>query len=342
MIVINGRFLRSSRPTGMHRVARALVDSALALGLGGEVFAPPGIDDARVARTVWAPPGRFGDHAWEQISLPVAARGRPILSLLNTAPAAPHRAATMVHDVAFRVGSQWHTSGSRVYDAAVMVAARRARVVLTPSEAIAGELAAEGLRRDRIRVVRPAADDRWRPQPAERVSDVRARFGLERPYFLMIGWQHPRKDVRTVIEAHRRLVRTVPHDLALAGTGHASFRNVELPADASIRELGYVADDDLPALMGGAAAFAYPSLYEGFGIPVVEALQCGTPTIASDLPVLHEASGDAATFVAAGDVDGWQAAMSAAVAGELPRGEAPRWTWEDAGRQLISALAPLL
>jgi glycosyltransferase involved in cell wall biosynthesis len=341
-LIVNGRFLRSEHPTGMHRVARALVDSARARGLPGELFAPPGVADPRVDRIVWSPRGRFGDHAWEQASLPIAAKGRPVLSLLNTAPVALSRAATMVHDLAFRVGPEWYSAGLRLYGAVVMAAARRAAVVLTPSHAIAEELVQAGLRSERVRVVRPAAEEVWRPQPAERVEEVRRRFNLQRPYVLTSGWLNPRKDVQTVIEAHRQLVPAVPHDLVLVGAPSPTFRSPQPPPDSSIRVLGYVTDEDLPALTSGAAAFVYPSLYEGFGLPVVEALQCGTPTIASDLPVLREASGGAAHFVPCRDVAAWRGAMEAGLSGGLPRGQVPRWTWDDAAVQLLSALEPLL
>jgi glycosyltransferase involved in cell wall biosynthesis len=341
-LVVNGRFLRSPRPTGMHRVARALVDHALARGLAAEVLAPPGVEDPRVDRTVWAPRGRFGDHVWEQVSLPLAARGRPVLSLLNTAPVAAASAATMVHDLGFKVRPQWYSAGVRLYGSVVLAAARRARVVIVPSNVIAGELAEIGLAPGRVAVVRPAADGRWRPQPQAAIEAVRRRFALERPYCLIVGWQHPRKDVGTVIEAHRRVVRDVPHDLVLAGTGSPTFGEVRLPDEPSLRVLGYPSDGELVALMSGAAAFAFPSLYEGFGIPVVEALRCGTPTLASDLPVLREASGGAAHFVACGDVEAWAAAIRSALDGEIPAQAPPSWSWDDAAGALLSALEPLL
>lgn len=341
-LVVNGRFLRSSTPTGIHRVARALVDAALAQGLDAQVLAPPGAAARGEHRTVWGPPGRLGDHLWEQVSLPLAARGRPVLSLLNTAPVAVRHQATMVHDLGFRVAPEWYSAGTRAYGAVVLAAARRAQRVLTVSTAIADELVEAGLSRSRIRVVRPAAESTWAPQPAERVELVRQRFGLERPYCLLIGWLHPRKDAQTVIEAHRRLVGSCPHDLVLVGTGHPSWQDVPPPAEATVRILGYVEDDDLVALMAGAAAFLYPSRYEGFGIPVVEALQCGTPAIVSDLAVLRETSRGGAHFVSCGDVEGWARAMGAAIAGELAPGSAPEWTWADAAGQLISALSPLL
>lgn len=341
-LVVNGRFLRSAHPTGMHRVAKSLFDAARARGLPGELWAPPGISDPRVDRIVRSARGRFGDHVWEQVSLPVTAGRRPTLSLLNTAPVAPRRAATMVHDLAFRVGPQWYARGGRGYGAVVMQAARRATVVLTPSQAIADELVEAGLNAARVRVVRPAVDDRWRPQHAERVDQVRGRFDLQRPYCLTAGWLNPRKDAGTVIEAHRRIVGRLPHDLVLVGAASPTFRSMPPPSDPSIRVLGYANDDDMLALMSGSAAFLYPSLYEGFGLPVVEAMSCGTPAIASDLRVLREASGNAAHFAPVGDVDAWASAMGAAVSGELASAPAPSWSWDDAAEQLLTALEPLL
>jgi glycosyltransferase involved in cell wall biosynthesis len=340
-LVINGRFLRSAQPTGMHRVAVELTDAARARGLDAEVLAPPGVSDSRADRRPWAPPGRFGDHAWEQLSLPVAARGRPILSLLNTAPVLPRRAATMVHDLAFNV-REWHAAGHGAYGAVVLGAARRAAVVLTPSYTVAGELAEAGIDRHRISVVRPAIDLRWRPHTTTAIDAVRAKFGLERPYCLMVGWQNPRKDVATIVDAHARLVRELPHDLVLVGAGSSTYKPVTLPDLASVRELGYVADDDLAALTSGAAAFVYPSVYEGFGLPVVEAIASGAPTIASDIPVLREATGGAAHFVARGDPGAWIEAIRTALRGELANGEIPAWTWDDAAGQLLDALAPIL
>jgi glycosyltransferase involved in cell wall biosynthesis len=325
----------------MHRVAGALVDAALARGLDAELLAPPGVTDPRVARHVWAPRGRLADHVWEQVSLPAAARGRPILSLLNTAPVLPRRAATMVHDLGFRV-REWHASGHWAYGATVMASARRAAVILTPSHAIAAELAQAGFDARRISVVRPAVDERWRRREPDAIDAVRARFELQRPYCLMVGWLSPRRDAGTVVAAHARLVRDVPHDLVLVGTGSPTFRRVELPDLPSIRVLGYVEDDELAALMSGASACVYPSVYEGFGLPLVESLACEAPTIASDLPVLREATGGAAHFVAPGDVPAWEAAIRAAMAGKLRCGPAPKWSWDDAAGQLLEALAPIL
>ena len=341
-LAVNGRFLRSAQPTGMHRVARSLVGATRQRGVPVEVMVPPGVRDPMADRTVWGPPGRFGDHLWEQALLPRAVRGRPLLSLLNTAPVAPHNAAVMVHDLAFRVGPQWYSRSIRLYGAMVMAAARRARVVLTVSESVASELVQAGIGMQHITVVRNAVADDMRPATAEVLAEVRARHRLERPFLLLVGWSNPRKDAMTVVRAHLRLSDRIEHDLVLTGADSPTFRSVDLPEGQSIRHLGYVSDLDLVALMTAADAFVYPALYEGFGLPPLEAMRCGTPAIVSDLPVLHESTGEQATFVPVGDVEQWERAMESALRGELVATPGPAWSWSDAADVMIQALRPLL
>jgi len=341
-LAVNGRFLRNPRPTGMHRVSRSLLAAARARGLAAEVLVPPGVHDKDADRVVWGPPGRFGDHAWEQLTLPAAIRGRPLLSLLNTSPVVHRRTAVMVHDLAFRYGPGWFARSIALYGAVVMAAARRSAVVLTVSAAVAAELAAAGIEARRIAVVRPAVDAAIAPADPARVADLRATHNLGRPYLLVVGWSNPRKDVATVVRAHARLAQRVPHDLVLVGSDSKTFGRVDLPDLESIRVLGYVDDDDLVALMTGAAALLYPTLYEGFGLPPLESIACGTPAIVSDLPVTREATQGEAHFVAAGDVASWEARMEQAVAGTLAPGRPPSWTWDDAAASLQAAIAPLL
>jgi len=108
----------------------------------------------------------------------------------------------------------------------------------------------------------------------------------------------------------------------------------------SLLSLGFVTDDDLAALLTGASALIYPSRYEGFGRPALEAWRCGTVALVSDLPAIREATLDRATYLPPGDVSAWAAAMVAAVDGEIPVPEPDRWTWADAARELITSLTP--
>jgi glycosyltransferase involved in cell wall biosynthesis len=264
------------------------------------------------------------------------------LSLANTAPVAARRSAVMVHDLATRVGPEWFRRELRLYGALSLAAARRADVVLTVSEQVADELAVAGVAPKRISIVRSAIAEDFRRASDDDIAAVRARFALNRPFILHVGWADPRKDAATLAAAHLQVLEEDPHDLVLAGLAHRNFAPVVLPEAPSIRRVGFVSDAELRALFSGAAAFAFPSRYEGFGLPPIEAMACGTATLVSDLPALRESTEGRAVYVAAGDVEAWADALRAALAGAVAPGEAPSWTWGDAGDQLMTALAPLL
>jgi alpha-1,3-rhamnosyl/mannosyltransferase len=105
--------------------------------------------------------------------------------------------------------------------------------------------------------------------------------------------------------------------------------------------LGYVDDAALPPLMTGAAALVYPSLYEGFGLPPLEAVACGTPALVSDLPAVREATAGSAVLLPVGDVDVWAEAMRMALGGAIVPGTPPSWTWDEAGRALVAVIGEL-
>ena len=338
-LVVNGRFLRAA-PVGLHRVARSMLDAATAAGLATEVLAPPGVDDPRATRRVWGPPGRFGDHAWEQVSLPLAAGRRRVLSLANTAPLAARHGISTVHDLAPLVGPQWFARSVQAYARLCVAGARSAELVLTVSETVAGELAAAGVRRDRVRVVRPAVDPSFVPAAPQAVDAVRVAYRLDRPYALFVGWADPRKNLPLAVAAHRAARAGAPHDLAVVGRPHVTFAPVAVPDDPSVRRLGYVPDDDLRALLTGAAALLYPSRYEGFGLPPLEAWACGTPALVADIPVLRESTGGAGELLPLDDVEAWADGLRRAVSGDLATPPPPRRTWADVGAELAAALRP--
>lgn len=335
-VVVNGRFLRGT-PTGLHRVARSLLDASRAAGLDAEVLAPPGVDDPRVDRVLSAPHGAIGDHVWEQLVLPASAGSRLVLSLANTAPVAARRGAVLVHDLAPLVGPHWFAPRMQVYARVVLAAARRAETVLTVSDVVADQLRERGVVAP-VTVVPNAVGDDVRPASPDAVDEVLARLSIRQPYIVFVGWADPRKDVATALAAHRLAARSVPHRLVLTGLAHRNFAPVVVPDLDTIVRPGYVADDDLRALLTGAAALVYPSRYEGFGLPPLEAWACGTPALVSDIPVLRESTEGRATYVAAGDVDAWADAIAAAVRGEIPAPAPSTRTWQDAARLLLTAL----
>lgn len=336
-VVVNGRFLRAT-PTGLHRVGRSLLDAMTSAGLAATVAAPTGVRDPRVD-TVWPAPGvRGGDHVWEQAVLPARAGRRVVLSLTNTAPVLARHGVVLVHDLAPLVGPHWFDRRMHGYARLVLAAARRADAVMTVSAQVADELHAHRVRAP-ITVVHNAVDADVRPAPADAVEETLHRLSVRPPYVLFVGWADPRKDVATAVAAHRLAATSVPHRLVLTGHAHRNFAPVVVPDLDTVIRPGYVADDDLRALLTGAAALLYPSRYEGFGTPPLEAWACGTPALVTDIPVLRESTEGRGTYLPPGDVTAWAEAIVAAVRGELPTPRPSARTWADAATDAMAALS---
>ena len=155
---------------------------------------------------------------------------------------------------------------------------------------------------------------------------------------MFVGCADPRKDLPTAVAAHRLARDSVPHDLVLVGRPHVTFAHVDVPAEPTVRALGYVPDDDIRALLTGADALLYPSRYEGFGLPPLEAWACGTPALIADIPVLRETTAGAGTLLPPGDVSAWAEALAAAVRGELSVPPLPTRSWADVGAELADIL----
>ncbi len=157
---------------------------------------------------------------------------------------------------------------------------------------------------ERIRVVYPGLEQEFVPRDEKEIASVRRRYGIERPYILGLGTVQPRKNFARLIEAYHALRgrKDIPHKLVIGGgTGWLGASIIEtidaLGLHDDVLMIGYVQDIDLPALYSGAAVFAFPSLYEGFGIPVLEAMACGTPVVAANTSSLPEVAGEAALLV---------------------------------------------
>lgn len=208
---------------------------------------------------------------------------------------------------------------------------------------------------ERIRVVPPGVDADWFEAPATRnVADVLARLGITRGYYLHVGTLQPRKNLDRLVSAYERLpeAEQARRQLVLVGQyGWCAEELVErldtLRPRRRVVWVDYVGRDDLRALYAGAGAFVFPSLAEGFGLPVVEALASGLPVIASDLPVLREVGGLLPRFFPPHDVDALSAAM-AEIGGDgdpassddlvaLRRSHARRYDWESTAMLTIAA-----
>jgi alpha-1,3-rhamnosyl/mannosyltransferase len=201
---------------------------------------------------------------------------------------------------------------------------------------------------EKISVIHHGIADVFFDVPPERASEVRSRYALERPYLLFVGTIEPRKNVDTLLDAYQSLAPSLrgEFDLVLAGPpGWAQAETMARlrPSSPGVRYLGYVAERDLPGLFAGAAAFVYPSLYEGFGFPVVQAMAAGTPVITSAVSALPEVSGGAALLIDPRS----QAALGDAIAclltspsrrealAALGRANARRFSWPECARQSL-------
>jgi glycosyltransferase involved in cell wall biosynthesis len=300
----------------------------------------------RVIRPPEALAHRAG-HAWEQAALPVLARGAQLLySPANLAPLASRRNVVVIHDVAALSHQEWYGRVYAGYQRALLPAiARRARLLVTVSEFSRGELVdVLGADPARVTVVPDGVDERFNPSADP--GPVRAAHQLDRPYVLAVGTRVARKNLAALAGAARRL-GAAGVELVHAGSGRAYMRAE--PA-GSLRELGYVAEEHMPGLYAGALALAMPSLYEGFGLPCLEAMACGTPVVASNRAALPETTGGAALLVDPDDENAFTEALENLVADNAFREQqaersiehARPFTWERTAALTDEAIEGLL
>ena len=312
MIALNARAAARPELGGVERWARELAARL----------------DARVLRPPAALAHRAG-HLWEQAVLPARARGADVLvNPANLAPLAFRRNVVVIHDAAALREPGWYSRSYVAWQRAVLPAiARRALRVVTVSEFSRGELA-ELLGVDAAIV--PGGVDHARFVPGAPRED--------RPYVLTVAGATARKNLAALGETARRLAaRGI--ELLAAGPERPQFRAEQaLP----VRALGEVPDAELPGLYAGALAFVLPSLYEGFGLPCLEAMACGVPVVASDRGALPETCGDAALLVDPTDQPAIADAVDAAIGddGLRERGlrRAAQFSWDRTAAELTALL----
>ncbi len=260
--------------------------------------------------------------AWEQIRLPGLLRRASVGVHHGPHYTMPERSpvprVVTVHDLSFFESPAWHErSKVLLFRRAIRVAARRAAVVVCPSRATATELA-RWCRVDAEVVVAHHGVDTVRFSPAEEAADADAsvlaaldeRLGAGAPFLAFVGTLEPRKDVPTLVRSFARVAHRHPDAvLVLAGSPGWGATAVDEAVAASgvadrVVRTGYVADAAVPALLRRAVAAVYPALYEGFGLPALEALSCGAPLVTTTGSAMEEVAGDAAVLVAPGDSDG--------------------------------------
>ena len=268
------------------------------------------------------------------------------LTVPMSPPVTPAALVATVHDLfPLTMPEQFTGRGARLMRRGLDQIRSRARIVAVPSSAVAADCEQQGFQPDRLRVVpwgAPSID----PKQVDRaeIARVRQRYGLNGPFVLFVGTLEPRKGLATLAEAMTRLDRP-DVTLAIAGPdGWGTDLDVLVAGVASpVARLGFVPSADLPALERAADAFCYPSVAEGFGLPVLEAMAAGAAVVTTAGTSMAEVAGDAARLAPAGDAPALAAALREVIddaerCGPLRQravGRAAEYTWSRTAQQMV-------
>jgi glycosyltransferase involved in cell wall biosynthesis len=349
---INGKFT-AQRITGVQRVAYELTRALQLVDLRSndiELVVPrnatePGASLLSKRCCPW-----FMGNVWEQIALPLTTSGETLISLCNTSPLIKRRQIVMVHDMAtFDVPYAFSKKFRLWYKLVFAAIHRNAKIILTVSE-FSKERICRHLNIDpsRVFVINPGIDH------MERVHSDRsvlARLELATtPYCLLVGSLDPRKNLRRALAAVEQLGHLSEVKFVVVGGKNSRVFGTQTPTSTpenrQVLWAGFVTDGELKALYENARLLAFPSLYEGFGLPPLEAMYCGCPAVVSREASLPEACGDAALYCDATSVDDIAAKMAQMLGDDSLRAryrqlglsQARKYRWERAARQLMKVL----
>jgi len=305
---------------------------------------------------VLAPAGPAKKIFWEQSILPAKLKKYSVDLYHGPAFAVPFiktcPQVVTIHDASFTLTPERHPLYRRLYYRATVPAVmRNADAIITVSQSTKSDLLQlASIPPEKILAVPLGVDPRFRPVGNQnQLFSLRQKYRLPRPFVLFVGMIEPRKNLQLLIDSYLSGHFFDRFDLVLAGSLGWDYSQLLQKIDASgkrkhIRLPGYVEDADLPALYAAAEVFVYPSIYEGFGLPVLESMACGTPVITSSVSSLPEVAGDAALLVDPRDAAALTSALQKLLADKSLRDEfalrgldrAASFTWDQTAQKTLS------
>jgi glycosyltransferase involved in cell wall biosynthesis len=364
-IAINAHLLSAEagyRRAGIHGYIYQLLDHlpaadpdlhyTLMVGAG----TPPDRAAFRVRRSRWNTDRPTRRILWEQIAQPTQVGGFDLVhEMAFVAPLVmPRPFVVTVYDLTFMRYPERLTRTRRLYLRALTgLSCRRARRVMAISQSTADDLVhLLHIPAEKIDLAIPGVDPRFCPLPPEVVAQWRESKGLPEHFFLFVGTLEPRKNLPTLLRAFAALPeadrRAMPLVLA-GGVGWMAESIDRVIADydlaTTVHKVGFVPDSDLVWWYNAADVFVYPSIFEGWGLPITEAMACGKPVIASNVSSLPEAAGDTGLLLPPEDVSAWTAALARGLndrewkieSGERARQRAVQFTWERTAQQTVQS-----
>ncbi len=265
------------------------------------------------------------------------------------------RAIAVIYDLSFVLHSEHTARRNRQFlTRYVPRTINKSQHIITISQNAKDEIVQYyGADPDKISIVSPALDHEFfYPRPMAEIDAVTRKYAITKPYILYAGTLEPRKNIRGILDAYTSLPPEVRASYSMVLAGGRGWLDREIQAQLeSLRHLdivttGYVPDEDLPALYSGASVFVYPSFYEGFGMPPLEAMACNTPVIVADNSSLPEVVGDAGVLVDANDAASLahhieKVLGDPALADDLRRKgleRAKASTWDESARRLLAVI----
>ena len=266
------------------------------------------------------------------------------------------RVATVIHDLTYFYFPEVVEEKNLAHLRRVVPRSiKKADFIITVSESVKAELVKEfNLNQNRC-IVTPIPPDEafFKEVPDAQIQSVKEKYAINpnKKYIYFIGNLEPRKNLKTLIEAYQLLPQEIKNQYSLVLAGGKGWKTEEteqalqkaIEAGEDIKHLGFIAQEDSPALYQGAALFVMPSLYEGFGMPILEAMASGTPVVASDIPVLREVGGESASYADPLSPDSFKNAIIKILSQPKPSRDAlqqnvTRYSWADNVDKIIQAV----